>query len=573
MTEAKLVRVAAVQYHVGADLALNLQTALRMLDRAAEQKPDLVVLPEFANHLSWYENKEHCHQVSVPLGGPWLTAIADKARQHRMFVVVNVTLQRPGNVATGTSLLYGRDGKLVSENDKQVLMGHENDFLEKSTRVCPIVETDIGRIGLYACMDGVINETPRGLGLNGAQILCNSLNSFALDEASLHIPVRAPENRVFVVAANKVGPLIPEMLLEPVSQATSIPVGFLSGAGESQVVAPDGRVLAMAPREGEAVIYADIDPTHADIKLRPDGTDVFKARRPSLYKALAEQPPELRNYKLGTNEAVAGVFQPMSTGEAAIDEAALAVLSAAKSGVQLLTLPEMFCFENGRTSDPEAASVRSQKAIEVLTEACNSAGDIVVVTSLVTKEHSGLYHTGVAINRIGILLAQGQLHRSERHAWSKLVDNTKIEPLPWARLGLVVGDDALYPETFRLVALQNAEVVAVPFTLLERWEVETGLLERSAENRVCVVAATRPTCMGASLITTLWEDFTIMTPWKTRPFDGHISYPIVARASSSPGLTIAKIHPSHAQNKFVSKSTNVLDGRPWQLLEPITRMR
>jgi predicted amidohydrolase len=571
MTEAKMVKVAAVQYHVSADVAFNLQTALRMLDKAAEGRPDLVVLPEFANHLSWYENKEHCYQVSVPLDGPWLAAIAEKARQHRMYVVVNVTLQRAGSAATGTSLLYGRDGKLVSESDKQVLMGHENDFLAKSTRVCPIVETEIGRIGLYACMDGVINETPRGLGVSGAQILCNSLNSFALDEASLHIPVRAPENRVFIVAANKVGPLIPEMLLEPVSQATSIPVQFLSGAGESQVVAPDGRVLAMAPREGEAVIYAEIDPTQADVKLRPDGTDVFKSRRPSLYKPLAEKPPAQRDYTLGAAEALAGVFQPSVLGEAAIEQAVQAVRDAAKSGVQLLTLPEMFCFENGVTSDPESAVIRSQQAIYALTQACREGGDIVVVTSLVTKEHSGLYHTGVAINKVGILLAQGQLHRSERHAWSKLVDTTKIEPLPWARLGLVVGDDALYPETFRLVALQNAEVVAVPFTLLERWEVETGLLERSAENRVCVVAATRATCMGASLITTLWEDFTVMTPWKVRPFDGHISYPIVTRASSAAGLTLAPIHPRNAHNKFVSKSTNVLDGRPWQLLDAITR--
>ncbi len=569
MPKAKTVRVAAVQFGAGPDVEANLKTTLRMLDEAAKVKPDLVVLPEFVNHLSWYENKEHCRQVSASLDGPWLKAISERARQHGMFVVVNVTLQRPGGLTTGTSLLYGREGKLLAESDKQVYIGHENEFLEKATKTCPIVDTDIGRLALYACMDGVICETPRGLGLRGAQILCNSLNSFALDEASLHIPVRAAENRVFIVAANKVGPLIPEALLEPVSQATSIPRHFLFGAGESQIVAPDGKVLARASADREEVVYADIDPTLADIKRRPDGTDVFSARRPELYRSIGQKPPAKREYRVGAASAEVAVYQPQQNGEGAIEEAAEAVRSAGKAGVQLLTLPEMFCFEGGRTDDPEAALSRSQRAVMALTAACKDAGEICVATSLVVKEKTGVYHSGVLINRVGILLAQGQLHHNARHPWSQIVDAIKIEPLPWARLALIVGDDAIYPESFRLAALQNAEVVAVPFSLLERWEVDTGLLERSAENRVCVVAATHAAPFGASLMTTLWEDYTLMTPWKTRPFDGHISFPIVTRASAGAGLCRSTIHPANTQNKVMSKGTDVLDGRPWHLVDAI----
>jgi predicted amidohydrolase len=307
------------------------------------------------------------------------------------------------------------------------------------------------------------------------------------------------------------------------------------------------------------------------VKLRPDGTDVFKARRPALYAPLAHKPQDTRTYRVGAESALVAVFQPSAVGEAAIDEAAQAVRDAGTRGVRLLTLPEMFCFEQGRTHDPLAGALLSARAVAALTEACKDAGDLCVATSLVIEEQSGLCHSGVLISKTGILLAQGQLHRTERHPWSKLADAIKIEPLPWARLALIVGDDAIYPETFRLAALQDAEVVALPFTLLERWEVDTGLLERSAENRVCLVAATRPTGFGASLITTLWEDFTIMTPWKTRPFDGHISYPVVTRASAKSGLCLSTIHPAHAQNKFVSKSTNVVDGRPWQLLDAIVK--
>lgn len=80
-------------------------------------------------------------------------------------------------------------------------------------------------------MDGVINETPRGLALRGARVLLNSLNSFALDEAALHVPVRAAENKVFVVGANKVGSLVPPELAEQIATRMSIRADQLHGAG------------------------------------------------------------------------------------------------------------------------------------------------------------------------------------------------------------------------------------------------------------------------------------------------------------------------------------------------------
>ncbi|MFD2352060.1 nitrilase-related carbon-nitrogen hydrolase [Nonomuraea ferruginea] len=139
---------------------------------------------------------------------------------------------------------------------------------------------------MYACMEGVINEVTRGLAVRGAQILLNSLNSFATDEASLHVPVRAAENKVWVVAANKVGPLIPADRLAQVGAGLGVPVGWLHGAGESQIVAPDGTVVARAPRTGEAVVVADIDPAAADAGR----ARLLATRRPARYAAITRPP-------------------------------------------------------------------------------------------------------------------------------------------------------------------------------------------------------------------------------------------------------------------------------------------
>jgi len=290
MSTANTLRVAAAQFYVGADIEVNLASCLEWLERAATCEPDLVVLPEFCNHLSWYDDKQHAFDVSVTLDGPFLTAIAAKARELSIHVVVNCTVQREDGSATGSSLLYSPQGELLIDNTKQIYIGHENDFLKKAEREGPVIDSALGRVGLYACMDGVINETPRCLALNGAELMLNSLNSFATDEASLHIPVRAAENKVFVIAANKIGPLVPEAMMEAISAGTGIPLKFLNGAGESQVVAPDGTVLAKASPDQAEFIYADIDLSVAADKRRPDGTDVITSRRPELYAAISEDP-------------------------------------------------------------------------------------------------------------------------------------------------------------------------------------------------------------------------------------------------------------------------------------------
>ena len=559
------MRVAVAQFGVGPDIDANLQTCLGMLDEAAAVQPDLAVLPEFCNHPSWYKSGEHCRAVAVAPQGAFLTAIAAKAKALGIWVVVNCTLRRPEARCTGTSLLFDDAGTLRGENDKQVLMGHENDHLSPARQPGPIVAAPFGRLGLYACMDGVINETPRCLALRGAQLLCNSLNSFAKDEGSLHVPVRAAENKVFVAAANKVGPLIPEAILKDVSRRTGIPERYLMGAGESQIVAPDGTVLAIASKDEPGVVYADIDLAQADCKQRPDGSDIFALRRPRLYGALAEDPAGQALDGGGAESVRCALVQLPETGPPAVAAAVRETTAAFRDGAQIVALPPLFFLTDQDADDPAAAATASAAAVEALAQACGA--DQYVATTLVAQDPAQL--CGVLIGQPGVLLRQGQLHASGRHAWSSLAERVEVADLGHARVAVLTSDDACVPEAFRLAALAGADTVVVPAMPQEAWELHTGLLERSAENRLNLLVAMQPGPLGRSFATALPKDFTLRTEWAQRPFDGWLSHPPQTHARADAGVTPVEIHPRWAQNKVVSLGTDLLAGRPWQLLDPI----
>jgi nitrilase len=522
---SKTIRAAAAQFHVGDDVEKNLATCLRMIAAAGARAPDLLVLPEFANHCSWYEDADHCFDVSVDLDGPFVHAIAEAVRAIAAHVVINCTVRRPGRRVTGTSLMFAPDGTIIGTADKQVLIGHENDFLDPAVAAGPVLDTPLGRLAMYSCMDGVINETPRCLALRGAEVLCNSLNSFAVDEGSLHIPVRAAENRVWVVAANKVGPLIPEALVAPVSEATSIPAHFLDGAGDSQIVAPDGTVLAMAGKE-EEIIVAEIEPAQARDKRRADGTDVFAARRPAIYARLAEDPA-------GQPIEITG---PEDVAVAAVNRKEQ-VSDAIAAGARLI------CIAGAEAVDPQDLIALAEG--EVLVAAATDDGTVVLA------------------GRDGVVLSQHRLHVGNG------ADAVEVADTAFGRVAVLHGSDLIFPETMRLAALQGVSTVLVPAAPTEDWECRTGVVERAAENRVNVVLASSAGGERGSVIAVLQKDFTIMTEWQEREFDGLLSAPDVLRQAEGDGPLLATVHPLAAANKECSRNTHLLASRPWKLLQPI----
>lgn len=532
-----IIRLAAAQHATGCDVEQNLDTTLRMIDLAARDRPDVLVLPEFGNHLSVYESFEHAHEVAIDIDGRWVERVGAAAGKHGFWVQTNCTVRRAADRITNTNLLFDPRGQLRAANDKTVLMGAEGIHLSPAERAADLVVAEIDgemlTIGTYACMDGVVPEVPRTLAVRGARLLLNSLNSFALDEASIHIPVRAAENRAWLVACCKIGPLLPPERLAEFSSAMGVPEHMLRGAGESQIVRPDGVVVAKAGRDEEQVVVADADLSMVGLR-RPDGTDVRTGRRPSVYRPLAEPTPAQDDHARADEVSVAA--GPPTDLTRMIE-----------SGARLVVLPEL------ALDDDAVADVVSMLA----------GRDCLVVSSRRHHGPHGTSHCGIAIDATGVVAHSPQIHRVGRHSWVEHLGDAVITvDRPWGRVAIVVGDDVLYPEVPRLAALASADVIAVPWAGGgEPWDVELCLPERAAENRVNLVAAG-----PAAMIIDLPPDFTLWAPERTRPFDGTINLPDVI---ADPSLAIGIVHPVRSLNRRISRNTDLVDGRPWRLCESL----
>lgn len=483
------VRVAAVQYAVGQDVGQNLAKCLRFIDRACAPaegpKPVLILLPELCNHPSRYRDQEHAYEVALSIPGPFVDAVAARARAHGTHIAMNATVKGPQPRVFDTTILIGPEGGIIGTHEKQYLFGHETECISIGRTPGRVFETAVGRIGLYICQEGLIPETSRCLAVEGAQILLNPLNSGGPDEGALHVPARAAENHFWVMSANNVGP---------------IPGGHARNyVGGSEIVDPMGRVVAHASETDEEVVYATIVPEQADDKRVGRGNDLLADRRPELYGLLTATNDEVPVCAVPADEVLPRVrvsaVQVSFEGDASrtLERTLAAMREVVGAGTRIVVLPELSLFDRDRAAaDPAGSSRRSAQALGRLGGFARDAG-IHIVASLVEADGGRYFSTAYLLGPSGEAIGkyrQVHLWSSERR-WATPGDDFPVFATPYGRVGVMIGYDGLMPEAARILALKGADIIAFPCAWRVDWEPRLAVAERAAENRVCLIAAAR----------------------------------------------------------------------------------
>ena len=260
----------------------NVAKHLPLIDDAGRQGVQVLCMQEIftgpyfcaEQNPRWYEAVER-----IP-DGPTVRLMQEKAKQHGMVIIVPLYEEESTGVYYNTAAVIDADGTYLGKYRKnhipQVAPGFwEKYYFKPGNLGYPVFQTRYAKIGVYICYDRHFPEGARILGLNGAEIVFNPSATVAgLSEYlwKLEQPAHAVANGYFVGAINRVG--------------TEAPWNIGEFYGQSYFCDPRGRMLAVASRDRDELVVADLD---LDIIREVRNTwQFFRDRRPESYGRLCE---------------------------------------------------------------------------------------------------------------------------------------------------------------------------------------------------------------------------------------------------------------------------------------------
>ncbi len=272
------VRIAAVQLAAGAHPDVNVERAIALVERSADQGATYVQLPEYFN----YRGKTSRYsEVAETIPGPTTLRLADLAKELGIVLHVGSTFERSTDPAKtyNTSVVLGPSGEILATYQKghlfDIHVPGELDYEESRAiaRGSQLVVVDLPgfHLGLSVCFDLRFSELYRQLALHGATVFAIP-SSFSVPTGRVHWEVllraRAIESHAYVVAA---------------AQAGTTHEG-VSSYGHSMIVGPWGEILAESTSDAEDIIYATI--SEDEVARRRAQIDVWHLQRPDLYDSL-----------------------------------------------------------------------------------------------------------------------------------------------------------------------------------------------------------------------------------------------------------------------------------------------
>lgn len=248
-------KVAAIQMSSGPNIQANLDETTKLIEQAASQGAELIVLPENFSHMPQTE-KERVANAEEDGNGLVQNFLKLQAEKNKIWIVGGTIPIKSANPekAYSSSLVFNDKGEQVARYNKihmfDVLIEESNETYNESATTeagdkVVVIDTPFGKLGLSVCYDLRFPELYRRMIDKGMEI-CALPSAFTAFTGQSHweplVRARAIENQCYVIAAAQGG----------------YHVNNRQTYGHSMVVNPWGNILGSVGT-GPGVVITDIE--------------------------------------------------------------------------------------------------------------------------------------------------------------------------------------------------------------------------------------------------------------------------------------------------------------------------
>ncbi len=178
--------------------------------------------------------------------------------------------------------------------------------------------------------------------------------------------------------------------------------------------------------------------------------------------------------------------------DANLDKATSALQRVAARGAQLAVLPEMWsCGYDYRNL--KGLAKETPRVLEAVQEECRKL-NLVSVGSLPELDKGTIYNTAYVIDKGELVGSYRKLHLFSTMREDQFLgagNHALVAETSLGRLGIAICYDLRFPELFRKLALEGAEIICIPAEWpkprQEHWK--TLLRARAIENQLFIIAA------------------------------------------------------------------------------------
>ncbi|EJC6992831.1 N-carbamoylputrescine amidase [Vibrio parahaemolyticus] len=284
---SKVVKFAALQLTKSWDLEDNLAKAKNAIREAAQNGAN-VILPQELFAAPYFCKKQEAKYFELAEETANSHLIQEmSALAKELGVVIPVSyFEKAGNTFFNSLVMIDADGTVLDNYRKSHIPDgpgySEKYYFSPGDTGFKVWQTKFGKFGAGICWDQWFPELARSLALHGAEAIFypTAIGSEPQDptlDSRDHwqrtMQGHSAANLVPVIASNQVGTEVDD----------GIETTFY---GSSFITDHTGAKIAEAPREGETIIYAEID-LAATAKAR-HAWGLFRDRRPDLYTSVGK---------------------------------------------------------------------------------------------------------------------------------------------------------------------------------------------------------------------------------------------------------------------------------------------